>query len=130
MKELWEAPWGKALSNTVYKEVDPDFYDDEYSMEYVWDGSFYKAYENKGNDIFLCCYFSEEKGIHLGFYVETPDGGNEISNNLELPEGWDKTIDDGRETLKGIELKGKTEIDIESLIKLAEEAISILSKTL
>ena len=36
MRELWDASWGKALVNSAYKEVDLDFYEDEYSMEFVW----------------------------------------------------------------------------------------------
>ena len=131
MKELWEATWGKALINSGYKEVDPDFYQDEYSMDYVWNNNFYKAYEYKGNTLTFSSYdSSENNGICLAFYVEAPDGGYEISNNLELSEGWDKAVDDERDTLKGLELKGKTEIAIEPLIKLTEEAVSKLNNAL
>lgn len=124
MKELWSATWGKALASSEYKEVDPDFYDDEYSMEFVWDDSFYKAYEYKGNTIYFYCWSPENTDIQLGFCVESPDGQNDISNSLELSDGWTEAVDDDRRTQNGlIDIKGKTEIDIEPLIKLVEEVV-------
>lgn len=125
MKELWSATWGKALASSAYKEVDPVFYDDEYSMEFVWDDSFYKAYEYKGSTIYFYCWSPENADVQLGFSIESTDCQNGVSNNLELSDGWAEAVDDERRTQSGlVKVEGKSEIDIETLINLAEEVIS------
>ena len=62
--------------------------------------------------------------MQLGFFVESPDGQRGTSNYLGLSDGWAKEIENERRTQKGlVELKGKSEIDIEPLINLANEVI-------
>ena len=48
MKNLWQA-----LVGTACKEVENHFYGIEYSIEYVWNNGFYRAYQYKNKHLFL-----------------------------------------------------------------------------
>ena len=127
MKELWDATWGKALVSSAYKEVDPEYYDKEYSTESVWEKCFYKTYTFKENLIFFTCS-ADDESVYLTFYVESNEQ-YDISNTMDLSDQWEKPEDDERSTQKGIiDIKGKTEIDVEPLINLAEEVVSKLNE--
>lgn len=119
-KKLWEATWGQVIQER--KEVAPEFYEHEYSMESVWTTGFYKQFENHNS---LWCYGatedsgSLEDGLRLYF-------GQEAFKNLALSDGWEAYNDEngGRSTKKNlVEVQGKTEIDISPLVALAKEAM-------
>jgi len=128
MKELWDVTWGKALASSVYKEVDSEDYEKTYSAESVWDDCFYKTYTFKENVICFKCY-ADDEGVYLGFFVESPNEQYDISNNMGLSDQWEKPEDDERSTQKGIiDIKGKTEIDVEPLTNLANEVVTKLNE--
>jgi hypothetical protein len=128
MKELWDATWGKALVSSVYKEVDSEYYDKEYSTEYVWNERFYKAYIFKENLIHFACYAVDES-VCLIFYVGSPNEQYDISNNMDLSDQWTKPEDNERSTHERIiDIKGKTEIDVEPLTNLANEVVTKLNE--
>lgn len=127
MKELWDATWGKALVSSAYKEVDPEDYEENYSMESVWEDCFYKIYTFKENLIYFKCW-ADDESIYLRFYVESNEQ-YDISNHMDLSDQWEKAEDDERSTQKGIiDIKSKTEIDVEPLTNLAEEVVSKLNE--
>jgi hypothetical protein len=125
MKELWDVSWGKVEEK--FQEISPKDYDGEYSMEYAWENSFYKAFHYKGDSIlFLFSVSSEAEGSRLGFYIRSPNDTYEMLNGFGLSQDW---VEEDYEcwTRTGlIEISGKTEIDTEPLIKLAKEVIDQL----
>jgi hypothetical protein len=130
LKEVWESTWGKTLKNSSYKEVDPEDYGEDYSMDDTWDnGYLYKIFEFKDNRFCFYCGILDNSHIQLGFYVESKGENYDISNNLALSTQWNDADADERWTSENlVEIKDKSEIDIEPLIDLAQEVISKLSE--
>jgi hypothetical protein len=129
-KKLWEATWGQVAQGL--KEVAPEYYENEYSMQNVWEGGFYKAFE-KRNTLLWCNGATEDGSLEDGLRLYFDFGENEIFKNLELSDGWeaDNYEYEGRYTKKNlVEIQGKTEIDISPLVELAKEAMEEFRKKL
>lgn len=127
MKELWDVSWGKAVEKK-FQEISPEEYEGEYSMEYVWNHSFYKAFHYKNDSIlFLFSQSSEVEGSRLGFYIRSAKDTYEMSSDLSLSQDWVEE-DSERWTKEGLVVISCkiTEIDVEPLIKLAKEVIDQL----
>lgn len=127
MKKIWELTWGISINELNINEVDPDYYEDEYSADYTWsEDCFYKTYKFNDSHLFLFSCF-DERTLRLGFYVESKNGTYEISNALELSEEWGDADNETRRTLTNfIDLRGKDKVDIEPFPKLAHDAITKL----
>jgi hypothetical protein len=125
MKDLWQLSWGEAVGKK-FKEISPEEYEGENSVEYTWENLFYKMFNYENGHLVLGCRANDGEGIYLTFYVESPKFNYEISNNLDLSDYWNKQVDDSRWTKDGLVETNHAEIDVSVLVELAKEAIGKL----
>ena len=116
---IWGKVWKPSIENTRFNhEVEFDFYEDEYSLEYVWEEFLlYKTFDlNKSHWLYLFVGTVDES-IKLGFYIRNKEDDTfNLSDNLELSELWLPTDDDTRWTTDNIvTINGNQEIDVSKL---------------
>ncbi len=130
MREVWDLTWGAAVTDLLKgpTELDADDYDNERSLEFVWENGFYKQLGMNDGTLVLRVYFDAEQ-LTLSFYFEDSESvGYEISNNLVLCGAWDAVPeDDERKTSsKLLPIRGKTTVDVEPMRKAAREVLEKL----
>ena len=76
--------------------------------------------------LLLGCSTRDGKGLYLTFYVESKKSNYDISNKLDLSDGWNEKIDDCRWTKEGLVETNHAEIDVSVLVQLAKEVIDKL----
>lgn len=133
LHHIWNMTWGTAIDLSRYKPVSPMFYADrkgnENSVEWVWDGYFYKAFEFKSYKLYTICYADNENGVQIGFFVEDENSEFAVSNQLVLSENWLEAEDDERWTRnKLVQIAGQSNVNISLLLGLTNEAVSTLAK--
>ncbi len=130
--QAWEKTWGEALSllDSQLQEVDASDYDNERSMECVWDdGVLYKKFQLREGVLSLSTYTGEKGSLALSFYFEdSSDRGYELSNQIKLSDGWMADPEnDERVTKSGLlPIANQAEIDVSMLERLAKEAFKKL----
>lgn len=133
LHHVWNTTWGTAIDLSRYQPVAPAFYagrkGNENSVEWVWENYFYKAFEFKSYWLYTICYADTEYGVQIGFRVEDENGEHEISNRLVLSDNWLEAEDDERWSRnKQVQLAGQSDVNIDQLAGLANEAVSALEQ--
>jgi hypothetical protein len=134
LHHIWNVTWGTAINLSRYQPVAPIFYAErkgnENSVEWVWDSYFYKTFEYKNYRLYTICYADTEDGVQIGFFVEDDNSDEyKLSNQLVLSESWLEAEDNERWTRrKLVQIAGQSNVNIDLLIGLANEAASALEQ--
>lgn len=127
--DVWRKVWGKALEGVpAAKEQDWDWYEQERSVESVWNASMYRSHQFTEGTL-LTHVSSDTEFFLIGFSYEFADGSFELLNDLPLSDNWDKNEETERYLRNGlISFRGHSTLDISLAQKEAEAAIAALKK--
>lgn len=130
MRQVWDITWGAAVTEMLgnASELDVEEYNNDRSLETVWEEGFYKQF-GLADGVLVLKVYSDSEYLSLGFYFEDYENqGYIVSNSLVLPDSWEVEPEDdervtGRELLS---IQDQGTIDVAPLVQAAREVIEKL----